>query len=168
MSEQGKKIDIKALTQQIKGSSLKGTDIFKGNTIEKEPVIAPIEETKPKSEVQEPEKKVTPEPEKAVTSEKEKEIVQEKPKQQKKEAPKPKKESFSELLDRVELEGEKYSIGKRQIYVDENIHEVFQYIKKNGKVNISKLASYLLEQFIIDHMDEIANLQKEKKNRYLT
>lgn len=162
MSEQGKKIDIKALTQQIKGSSLKGTDIFKGNTIEKEVVIAPVEENNLKSEVQEEEK--------IVVSEIEKEVKQEKPKQPKKEAqaPKVRKETFSELLDRVEIEGEKYSIGKRQIYVDENIHEVFQHIKKNGKVNISKLASYLLEQFIIEHVDEITNLQKEKKNRYLT
>jgi hypothetical protein len=71
--------------------------------------------------------------------------------------------SLSEFLTRVD--NEKYIIGKRAVYVDDSVHEILQLIKRKGKMNISKLTSYLLERFIDEYQDEISKLQK--RNKYL-
>lgn len=53
------------------------------------------------------------------------------------------------------------------IYVDHDIHEVFNKIKSHTKLKLSYLASYLLEEFIIEYQDEIKDLLSNRQNKFL-
>ena len=52
----------------------------------------------------------------------------------------------------------------RFIYVDADIHEVFNKLKTHTKLKISYLASYLLVEFIIQHQDAIKTIISKNQN----
>ena len=74
-------------------------------------------------------------------------------------------QQFLDFLKEVNAK-EHYSVG-RYIYVDEDIHEVFNKIKAQTKLKLSHLASFLLEQFILDHQESIKSLLSKKQNKFL-
>lgn len=78
-----------------------------------------------------------------------------------------KKTFLQDYFKEIEENPSRFSINKSSVYVDDDIHEVFLMIKKNGKVNISKLVSVILEEFILSHKEEIEALMKTK-NKFLT
>lgn len=55
----------------------------------------------------------------------------------------------------------------RFIYVDADIHEVFNKLKTQTKLKLSYLASHLLEQFIIEHKDSIKSILSKSQNKFL-
>ena len=55
----------------------------------------------------------------------------------------------------------------RFIYVDGDIHEVFNKLKTHTKLKLSYLASHLLEEFILEHQESIKEIISKKQNKFL-
>ena len=55
----------------------------------------------------------------------------------------------------------------RFIYVDNDIHEVFNKLKTHTKLKLSYLASHLLEEFILEHQESIKEIISKKQNKFL-
>lgn len=53
------------------------------------------------------------------------------------------------------------------ILVDKDIHYVFTLLKKYKKINISQLVNYSLEKFLESHKNDIKDVIKKNKNKYL-
>lgn len=72
--------------------------------------------------------------------------------------------TFSSILELIK---EKDYDCKSTLYLDQEVKEVFQMLKSKGKIPIAGLVSYILEQWLIDHQDEIKELLSERKNRFI-
>ncbi|MBS9767644.1 MAG: hypothetical protein KGV44_08910 [Flavobacteriaceae bacterium] len=51
---------------------------------------------------------------------------------------------------------------KRVIYIDEDIAKILNQLKFEKKIPMGDLCSYLLEQFIEQHKEEVTNLFKNR------
>lgn len=67
----------------------------------------------------------------------------------------------------VEIAKSKNYTCNQNIYIDADVKEVFRLMKVNGKVPISALISYILEEWITSHSDEITPLLQAKRNRLI-
>lgn len=56
---------------------------------------------------------------------------------------------------------------KGVLYVDDEVKEVFMMLKAKAKIPISSLVSYILEDWVKEHEEEIGTLIKRSKNRFL-
>lgn len=56
---------------------------------------------------------------------------------------------------------------KGVLYVDDEVKEVFMMLKAKAKIPISSLVSYILEEWLTEHEEEIGTLIKRSKNRFL-
>jgi len=72
----------------------------------------------------------------------------------------------NKLLQILNLINEKDYSCKEVLYVDEDIKEVFQMLKSKGKVPISALVSYILEDWIKQNIEDI-NAVINSKNKYI-
>ena len=81
-----------------------------------------------------------------------------KPKPEKKQNPRV-PEFFQEL--KTSLDEKKYN-NKATTYIDKEISEVLSVIKSKGKIPISSLLSYIVEDWIKEHQDEIKKLPTNK------
>jgi ABC-type uncharacterized transport system ATPase subunit len=52
------------------------------------------------------------------------------------------------------------------VYIDSELKEVLNLLKSRRKINTSSLVSYLVEQFVNEHRDDI-NAIVRRKNRFL-
>jgi hypothetical protein len=55
----------------------------------------------------------------------------------------------------------------RFIYVDADIHEVFNKLKTHTRLKLSHLVSHLLESFILQHQESIKAIISKKQNKFL-
>ena len=51
--------------------------------------------------------------------------------------------------------------------VDTDVKEVFGLLKAKAKIPISSLVSFILEDWLTKHRNDISSLIKQKKNRFL-
>lgn len=56
---------------------------------------------------------------------------------------------------------------KGVLYVDDEVKEVFMMLKAKAKIPISSLVSYILEEWLKEHEEEIGTVIKRSKNRFL-
>ena len=73
--------------------------------------------------------------------------------------------NFGDFLNQVR--SKKYDFTSQPIKIDVEVKEVFTLIKGNTKIPISALVSYILEEWIREHEDDIKALLTSKKNRFL-
>lgn len=65
------------------------------------------------------------------------------------------------------MKGRDYNI-KETLYVDEDVKEVFSLLKSKGKIQISSLVSFILEEWISNNIEEVKEIiEKGEKNRFL-
>lgn len=75
---------------------------------------------------------------------------------------------FEELYEILKLEKEDFSFNKRLVYIDDDLADVLDLIKKEAKINSNLLASYLLKQFFIENIGLIKALKEKRKgNKFL-
>ncbi len=66
-----------------------------------------------------------------------------------------------------EIKNKEYNI-KETLYVDEEIKEVLGLLKSKGKIQISSLVSFILEEWIFNNIEEVREvISREEKNRFL-
>jgi len=53
------------------------------------------------------------------------------------------------------------------VYIDTDLHEVLRHLKLRKKLKVGYLVSWLIEQFILEHHEDIATLIKPKGNRFM-
>lgn len=71
---------------------------------------------------------------------------------------------LSELLRA--LKAKNYSC-KEVMYVDKEVKEVMYLLKVKGKIPISSLVSYILENWIIEHQELVSSIVKNDNNRFI-
>ena len=75
--------------------------------------------------------------------------------------------SDMDLTDLLEyIKGKDYNC-KEVLYVDTDVKEVFGLLKAKAKIPISSLVSFILEDWLTKHRNDISSLIKQKKNRFL-
>lgn len=75
---------------------------------------------------------------------------------------------FEELYEILKQEKEDFSFNKRLVYIDDDLADVLDLIKKEAKINSNLLASYLLKQFFIENIGLIKALKEKRKgNKFL-
>ena len=72
---------------------------------------------------------------------------------------------FLDLISTVNQRNEYNTEGC--VYIDSDIHDLLRQIKVRRKLKIGYLVSWLIEQFILEHKQEIAALLKPKENRFM-
>lgn len=76
--------------------------------------------------------------------------------------------NFEELYNTLKSEKDSFSFdNKKIVYVDGDIGDILDLLKKNGKININTFVSYLLQQFILNHKGIVQELREKKENRFL-
>ncbi len=75
------------------------------------------------------------------------------------------KSDLLELISKINQRNEYNTEGC--VYIDSDIHDLLRQIKVRKKLKIGYLVSWLIEQFIIEHKQEIAALLKPKENRFI-
>lgn len=53
------------------------------------------------------------------------------------------------------------------VYIDSEIHDVLRQLKRRTKLRIGPFVSQILEDFILNHKEEITVLLKHKANRFI-
>lgn len=71
---------------------------------------------------------------------------------------------LTEVLEYIK--GKNYNC-KEVLYVDTDVKEVFGLLKAKAKIPISSLVSFILEDWLTKHRNDISSLIKQKKNRFL-
>lgn len=75
--------------------------------------------------------------------------------------------SDMDLTDLLEyIKGKDYNC-KEVLYVDTDVKEVFGLLKAKAKIPISSLVSFILEDWLTKHRNDISSLIRQKKNRFL-
>lgn len=75
--------------------------------------------------------------------------------------------SDMDLTDLLEyIKGKNYKC-KEVLYVDTDVKEVFGLLKAKAKIPISSLVSFILEDWLTKHRNDISSLIEQKKNRFL-
>ena len=75
--------------------------------------------------------------------------------------------SDMDLTDLLEyIKGKDYNC-KELLYVDTDVKEVFGLLKAKAKIPISSLVSFILEDWLTKHRNDISSLIRQKKNRFL-
>ena len=72
---------------------------------------------------------------------------------------------FLDLISNINNHNEYNTDGC--IYIDSDIHDLLRQIKVRKKLKIGYLVSWLIEQFIMEHKQDIAALLKPKENRFM-
>lgn len=71
---------------------------------------------------------------------------------------------FDSLLE--EIKERDYNC-KSSLYLDDEVKEVFQMLKTKGKIPIAGLVSFILEEWLKGHQEEIKELLGGRKNRFM-
>lgn len=75
--------------------------------------------------------------------------------------------SDMDLTDLLEyIKGKNYKC-REVLYVDTDVKEVFGLLKAKAKIPISSLVSFILEDWLTKHRNDISSLIEQKKNRFL-
>ncbi len=75
---------------------------------------------------------------------------------------------FEELQQTLKAEKEGFTFNRRLVYIDDNIGEALDLLRKKAKINSNVLASYLLKQFLLENKELIKGLkEKDKGNMFL-
>ncbi|KAA5539136.1 hypothetical protein [Adhaeribacter rhizoryzae] len=72
--------------------------------------------------------------------------------------------SLAELQQLLKAEKEGFSFNRRLVYIDDNIGEALDLLRKEAKINSNVLASYLLKQFLLQHKELIKVLREKKRD----
>ena len=72
---------------------------------------------------------------------------------------------FNELLMHVNNRDDYNSGGC--VYIDSDLHEILRHIKLKNKLKVGFLVSWLIEQFVVENQQDISDLLKVKKNKYM-
>ncbi|WP_181308830.1 hypothetical protein [Rufibacter sp. XAAS-G3-1] len=75
--------------------------------------------------------------------------------------------SFTELHKILKSEKEFFTFNKRTVYIDDDIADVLDLLRKKEKINSNLLTSFLLQQFFIKNKGLIQELRDRKENRFL-
>ena len=75
-------------------------------------------------------------------------------------------EGISSVLEIAKMIRGEESHGS-SINVDTDVKEVFGLLKAKAKIPISSLVSFILEDWLTKHRNDISSLIKQKKNRFL-
>ena len=76
--------------------------------------------------------------------------------------------SEADLLSFIRMVNEREDYRLRHsIYIDTGIHEILRQIKSQTRLRIGYLVSVLLEDFILQHKEEIVQLLDKKDKRIL-
>lgn len=78
---------------------------------------------------------------------------------------KPKKTSFNQLISELNNRKDFNCIGG--VYIDEDLHELLRQLKLRKKLKIGNFVSWLIEQYVVEHQDEISTAVRRKQNKYL-
>ena len=78
---------------------------------------------------------------------------------------KSKKTSFSQLIDELNKRKDYNCIGG--VYIDEDLHELLRQLKVRKKLKIGNFVSWLIEQYVLEHQEEISTAIRRKQNRYI-
>ncbi|QNF31345.1 hypothetical protein HUW51_00895 (plasmid) [Adhaeribacter swui] len=75
---------------------------------------------------------------------------------------------FEDLYEILKQEKEDFTFNKRMVYIDDDIADVLDLIKREAKINSNLLASYLLKQFFTENIGLIKALKEKRKgNKFL-
>jgi len=72
--------------------------------------------------------------------------------------------SFEELQNILKAEKEGFNFNRRLVYVDDNIGEALDLLRKEAKINSNVLTSYLLKQFLLQNKELIKALREKKRD----
>jgi hypothetical protein len=75
----------------------------------------------------------------------------------------PGKDGFDKIRNTLKAEKENFIFNRRLVYIDDNIGEALDLLRKEAKINSNVLASYLLKQFLLENKDLIKALREKKK-----
>lgn len=71
---------------------------------------------------------------------------------------------FEQLQEILKAEKEGFTFNRRLVYIDDNIGEALDLLRKKAKINSNVLASYLLKQFLLENKDLIKGLKESKRD----
>jgi len=74
---------------------------------------------------------------------------------------------FEELYNILKKEKEDFTFNKRTVYIDEDLADILDLIKKEAKINSNLLASHLIKKFFIENLGLIKALKENKRNKFL-
>ncbi len=70
---------------------------------------------------------------------------------------------FEEMKEILKSEKAGFTFNRRLVYIDENVGEALDLLRKKAKINSNVLASYLLKQFLLENKELIKSLREAKK-----
>jgi len=73
------------------------------------------------------------------------------------------RDGFDKIRNTLKAEKENFVFNRRLVYVDDNIGEALDLLRREAKINSNLLTSYLLKQFLLENKDLIKALKKNKK-----
>jgi hypothetical protein len=76
----------------------------------------------------------------------------------------PNSTGFEQLQEILKAEKEGFTFNRRIVYIDDNIGEALDILRKKAKINSNVLASYLLKQFLLENKDLIKGLKEKKQD----
>lgn len=71
---------------------------------------------------------------------------------------------FEDLQNILKEEKKGFSFNRRLVYIDDNIGEALDLLRKKAKINSNVLTSYLLKQFLLQNKELIKNLKGKKED----
>lgn len=75
---------------------------------------------------------------------------------------------FEELYEILKVEKQDFTFNKRLVYIDDDLADILDLIKKEAKINSNLLASHLLKKFFLENIELIKVLKEKKKgNKFL-
>lgn len=74
---------------------------------------------------------------------------------------------IEELYELLKEEKQDFTFGRRIVYVDDEIGEVLDFLRKKAKINSNALTSYLLKQFFLENRQLLQELKDRKENKFL-
>jgi len=75
---------------------------------------------------------------------------------------------FEELYEILKQEKEDFTFNKRVVYIDDDLADILELLKKEAKINSNLLASHLLKKFFQENIGFIKVLKERKRgNKFL-
>jgi hypothetical protein len=75
---------------------------------------------------------------------------------------------FEELYNILKEEKQDFTFNKRTVYIDDDLADVLDLIKKEAKINSNLLASHLIKNFLLENIELIKALKKKQRgNKFL-
>lgn len=142
---------LEQLKNSISGTGAAGT--------EKKAEINPASQPEPAVVISKPVKEKLPQAASQAPSKKK--VVKEKDQN-------PELTGFEELYEILKQEKDDFTFNKRLVYIDDDLADILDLIKKEAKINSNLLTSHLLKKFFLANIGLIKALKEKKKgNKFL-